>query len=82
MRNLTDRQAEIYRFLVAYTGDHGYPPTIREIGRWFGIHSTKGVTDHLWALERKGYIRRELGKARAISLLVHRAGGGRASVPG
>jgi repressor LexA len=68
MKELTARQKEIYDYLVEYYRENGYPPTIREIGFRFGIRSTKGVVDHLTALERKGYIRRVLGKSRALEL--------------
>lgn len=68
MKNLTDRQKEIYQFLVEYFREQGYPPTIREIGFRFGIRSTKGVVDHLTALERKGFIKRAVGKSRALVL--------------
>ncbi|MCA9522077.1 MAG: transcriptional repressor LexA, partial [Myxococcales bacterium] len=44
----------------------GYPPTIREIGAHMGIGSTNGVSDHLKALERKGYLERDLLKSRAL----------------
>ena len=70
MKGLTARQEEIYRYLVEHARETGYPPTIREIGFRFGIRSTKGVVDHLTALERKGYISRVLGKSRALELLV------------
>ncbi len=66
---LTARQAEILEYLRDEIDRRGLPPTIREIGEEFGIRSTKGVEDHLAALERKGYIRREKGKSRAIEIL-------------
>jgi repressor LexA len=46
--------------------DRGYPPTLREIGSHMGIRSTNGVNDHLRALERKGYLKREDMKSRAL----------------
>jgi repressor LexA len=70
MKELTARQKEIYDYLVEYYQENGYPPTIREIGFRFRIRSTKGVVDHLTALERKGYIRRVLGKSRALELRI------------
>ncbi|MFH1679445.1 MAG: transcriptional repressor LexA [Candidatus Eisenbacteria bacterium] len=73
MKELTGRQQEILDFLVEHARETGYPPTIREIGFRFGIRSTKGVVDHLTALERKGCIRRVLGKSRALELLVPEA---------
>lgn len=74
MNDLTDRQKQVYDFLKTFLGKHGYPPTIREIQRHFGLASTKGVKDHLDRLEVKGYIRRLSGSARAIELIG--AGGG------
>ncbi len=68
MKRLTDRQREIYDYLVQHYKEYGYPPTIREIGFRFSIRSTKGVVDHLNALERKGYIKRAMGKSRALEL--------------
>lgn len=44
----------------------GYPPTLREIGAYMGIRSTNGVNDHLRALERKGHLKREDMKSRAL----------------
>jgi repressor LexA len=67
-RPLTDRQSEILDYLRSEIDTRGLPPTIREIGEAFGIRSTKGVEDHLAALERKGFIRREKGKSRAIEI--------------
>jgi repressor LexA len=63
---LTDRQKEILAFINRSIGDRGYPPTLREIGRQFGIRSTNGVNDHLRALEKKGYLQREDMKSRAL----------------
>ncbi len=66
MNSLTDRQRQILEFITRRTEDQGYPPTIREIGEEMGIRSTNGVNDHLKALERKGYLRREGLKSRAL----------------
>src|SRR5688572_1255265 len=63
---LTDRQQEILSFINSSIGERGYPPTLREIGRQFGIKSTNGVNDHLRALEKKGYLAREDMKSRAL----------------
>lgn len=67
MEKLTDRQKEVYDFLVAETRDKGYPPSIREIGKALGISTLKGVTCHLEALERKGFIDRN-SSARGIKI--------------
>lgn len=63
---MTSRQKEIYDFLQRIIREKGYAPSIPEIGRRFKIASTNGVSDHLKALEKKGYIRR-VGK-RAIEV--------------
>lgn len=65
--SLTARQKQIYDFVVKNIREKGYAPSIPEIGAKFKIASTNGVSDHLKALERKGYIRR-VGK-RAIEVL-------------
>lgn len=57
-KGLTSRQQAILQFVVDYLRDEGYPPSIREIGAHFEIGSLRGVTVHLDALERKGYISR------------------------
>jgi repressor LexA len=64
---LTARQKEIYDFLLKTIREKGFAPSIHEIGRRFKIASTNGVSDHLKALERKGYIRR-VGK-RALEVV-------------
>ena len=68
-RQLTGRQEAILAFITRYVEQHGYPPAIREIGPAFGIKSLRGVTIHLDALERKGYIRRE-STSRSIQVLM------------
>ncbi|HEY3168635.1 MAG TPA: transcriptional repressor LexA [Candidatus Binatia bacterium] len=65
--SLTARQKAIYDFLLKTIREKGFAPSIHEIGRQFKIASTNGVSDHLKALEKKGYIRR-VGK-RAIEVL-------------
>lgn len=64
---LTSRQKAIYDFVLKSIREKGYAPSIPEIGAKFNIASTNGVSDHLKALEKKGYIRRA-GK-RAIEVL-------------
>lgn len=66
MTHLTERQAEVLRFIKAHILEHGFAPTLREIGNHFGIRSTNGVNDHLNALERKGYLTRGDMKSRAL----------------
>lgn len=57
-KGLTKRQELILQYILDYVQKEGYPPSIREIGRDFEIGSLRGVTVHLDALERKGYISR------------------------
>jgi repressor LexA len=64
---LTSRQKAIYDFLLKSIREKGFAPSIAEIGKQFKIASTNGVSDHLKALEKKGYIRR-VGK-RAIEVV-------------
>jgi repressor LexA len=63
---LTHRQREILEFISASIVERGFPPTLREIGEHFHIRSTNGVNDHLKALEKKGHLRREDLKSRAM----------------
>ena len=66
---LTSRQREILDFMMAFTRDSGYPPTVREICAATGLKSPRSVSQHLEALERKGHIRRGREKSRAIQFL-------------
>ena len=63
---LTQRQREILDFISSSIVERGFPPTLREIGEHFNIRSTNGVNDHLKALEKKGHLRREDLKSRAM----------------
>src|SRR3954464_15040822 len=69
MRKLSDRQQRILDFVVEYTGEHGYPPSIREIGQAVGITSTSVVDYNLKALERSGLIRRDKEVSRGLGLV-------------
>lgn len=67
---LTQRQAEILAFIRGQVAQEHTSPTVREIAAAFGFRSPKAVTDHLKALERKGYIRaRQPGRSRNIELI-------------
>ena len=68
-RELTERQAQVLRTLVRWIKEHGYPPSIRELGDELHLKSTRSVHDHLRMLERKGYIRRRRDQSRAIEIL-------------
>ena len=66
---LTERQQEIWNFLVEYVDRHGYPPTVREIGEQVGLASPSTVHAHLANLERAGLLRRDPTKPRALELI-------------
>jgi repressor LexA len=70
---LTKRQQEIFDFVRRYAGEHGYPPTVRDIGKAIGLTSSSTVHAHLANLEKLGVLRRDPTKPRAIEVLVDRA---------
>ena len=65
---LTRRQRAIYEFIVGQVSLNGIPPTLMEIAAAFGLSSAAGISDHLKAIERKGFIRRRPGASRGIEL--------------
>lgn len=68
MANLTRKQQQIYDFILAFTTEHGYPPSVREIGAAVGLKSPSTVHFHMKGLEEAGVIVKAEGKTRAISL--------------
>ncbi|HIJ82392.1 MAG TPA: transcriptional repressor LexA [Desulfuromonadales bacterium] len=56
---LTQRQRQVFEFIIAFTDSHGYSPSQREIAGHLNVSGTLPVMKHLSALERKGYIKRE-----------------------
>jgi repressor LexA len=70
---LTKRQQEIFDFIKRYSARHGYPPTVRDIGRAIGLTSSSTVHAHLSNLEKIGLLKRDPTKPRAIELLVDKA---------
>jgi len=68
-QELTERQQEILDFILQFRDECGYPPTLREIGKRFGISSTFGVKRHLDALVKKGYLNIESNASRGISVI-------------
>jgi repressor LexA len=78
---LTSRQREILDFISSSIVERGFPPTLREIGEHFQIRSTNGVNDHLKALEKKGHLRREDLKSRAMRPIITSPDGGAEIVP-
>ena len=70
MESLTKRQDEILTYVKEYIVSHGYPPTVREIGRDLGVSSPATIHTHLNKLVEKGFIKKDGSKNRAIELLV------------
>lgn len=67
-KKLTDKQAHIYEFIKETIKVTGFPPTVREVGDEFGI-TVKGAYDHMKAIEKKGFIKIEQNKSRAITII-------------
>jgi repressor LexA len=66
--SLTKRQQEIFDFIKRYSSRHGYPPTVRDIGKAVGLASSSTVHAHLANLEKVGLLKRDPSKPRAIEL--------------
>lgn len=69
MEEIKDKQLEIYEFLKSYTENKGYPPAVREICEAVGLRSTSTVHGHLKRLEKKGFIKRDPTKPRALEII-------------
>ena len=66
--NLTSRQREILEVIDRYMRERGYPPSVREIGEAVGLTSPSTVHNHLASLQRRGLLRRDPTKPRAIEV--------------
>ena len=73
IKDLTKRQREIFDYISRYLSKNGYPPTVREIGKAVGLHSSSTVHAHLSKLEKLGVLKRDPTKPRAMEVLVERA---------
>jgi repressor LexA len=71
---LTKRQKELFDFVDGYLAQHGYAPTLEEIGTRFNLNSLATVHKHLTNLEQKGLIRRTWNHSRAIELVPQGSG--------
>ena len=69
MQSLSKRQEAILNYIKEHVELKGYPPAVREIGEAVGLASSSTVHGHLARLEKKGYIRRDPTKPRAIEVL-------------
>ncbi|MDR2479352.1 MAG: transcriptional repressor LexA [Treponema sp.] len=71
MKELTARQKEVLSFISGFINRRSFPPSIREIGEYFGM-SVKGAHDHVTALKRKGYLKQDDRRARTMELVSDR----------
>ena len=78
---LTQLEGSVYNYLLDFTAEHTYQPSIRDIGKQFQIKSTKTVSDLLQSLARKGYIERDPARSRGVRLLGFTGGGKTKPVP-
>ena len=81
MQPLTKRQREILDFLNEFIEQHGYAPSLEEIGRRFGLSSLATVHKHLTNLQDKGFIRRAWNRSRSVELVPTRMGGRALDLP-
>ncbi|WP_186566723.1 transcriptional repressor LexA [Lawsonibacter celer] len=68
MKTLSPKQQQIYDYIISFAAQHGYPPSVREIGEHVGLKSPSTVHFHLKGLEAAGLISKEEGKTRAITI--------------
>jgi repressor LexA len=78
---LTKRQREILDYLNEFIQQHGYAPSLEEIGRRFNLSSLATVHKHLTNLQEKGFIRRAWNRSRSVELLPSRMGSRALEVP-
>jgi repressor LexA len=78
---LTPLEGSVYNYLLDFTAENTYQPSIRDIGKKFSIKSTKTVSDLLQSLARKGYIERDPARSRGVRLLGFTGGGKTKPVP-
>src|SRR5215470_12786653 len=81
MLPLTKRQREILDYLNEFIGQHGYAPSLEEIGRRFGLSSLATVHKHLTNLQEKGFIKRAWNRSRSVELVSSRLGGRAVELP-
>jgi repressor LexA len=65
-RATTEKQQRILEVIREFSSEHGYPPSVREIGERVGLSSSSTVQSHLKTLERRGLLRRDPTKPRAL----------------
>jgi repressor LexA len=72
MATLTKRQKQLVDYLDNYINEHGYAPTLAEVGQYFGLSSLATVHKHLRNLELKGFIKRQHNHSRALEIAQRR----------
>jgi repressor LexA len=78
---LTQLESSVYRYLLDFTAEHTYQPSIRDIGRQFKIKSTKTVSDLLQSLAKKGFIERDPSRSRGVKLVGFNGAAGATPIP-
>lgn len=78
---LTKLESSVYQYLLDFTAEHTYQPSIRDIGKQFRIKSTKTVSDLLQSLAKKGYIERDPSRSRGVKLMGFSGAVGATPVP-
>ncbi len=68
MKELTPKQQEVYDYIIRFTQENGYPPSVREIGQALGMKSPSTVHFHIKGLENAGVLTKAAGKTRAMTL--------------
>jgi repressor LexA len=81
MLPLTKRQREILDYLNEFIAQHGYAPSLEEIGRRFGLSSLATVHKHLTNLQEKGFIKRAWNRSRSVEMMPTRTGGRAVELP-
>lgn len=69
MEKLTSRQNDVLNYVKNYIANHGYPPSVREIGKALGLNSPATIQSHLNALETKGYVKKTSSKYRSLEIV-------------
>ncbi|MDO8593090.1 MAG: transcriptional repressor LexA [bacterium] len=72
-KNLTKRQRQILDFIIGFTGDNGYAPSLREIGGHFHLSSPATIHAHVQALKQKGLLKTSFNEARSIEIVPAKA---------
>lgn len=81
MQPLTKRQREILDYLTDFIQQHGYAPSLEEVGKRFGLSSLATVHKHLTNLQDKGFIRRSWNRSRSVEVVPTRTGGRSVDLP-